>query len=157
MRPGKASLYLSSSSGSNVNGFLITRIEHNGVPQAQLVDIQPGADTTGVRIFLAYGTGVIRGQVKFEGGTLPSDSMLMVMLRREGVPTRGGTQVDSRGQFVIENLAAGAYEVMVQLVNLGPVRPPPRPSMPVRQTVTVSDGTESQVLLTLDLNPRQGP
>jgi hypothetical protein len=157
LRPGKASLYLSSSSGSNVNGFLITRIEHNGVPQAQLVDIQPGADTTGVRIFLAYGTGVIRGQVKFEGGTLPSDSMLMIMLRREGVPTRGGTQVDSRGQFVIENLAAGTYEVMVQLVNLGPVRPPPRPSMPVRQTVTVSDGTESQVLLTFDLNPKQGP
>ena len=157
LRPGKASLYLSSSSGRDGNGFLITRIEHNGVPQAQLVDIQPGADTTGVRIFLAYGTGVIRGRVKFEGGTLPSDSMLMVMLRREGVPTRGGTQVDSRGQFVIENLAAGTYEVMIELVNLGPVRPPPRPSMPVKQTVTVSDGTESQVLLTLDLNPRQGP
>ncbi len=158
LRPGKASLYLSSSGGSNVNGFLITRIEHNGVPQAQGVEIQPGADTSGVRIYLAYGTGVIRGQVKFEGGTLPNDAMVTVLLRRDGVvPNRGGAQVDSRGQFVIENLAAGTYEVTIQLYSLGSGRLPPRPSMPVKQTVTVSDGTESQVLLTLDLSPKQGP
>lgn len=157
LRPGKASLYLSSVGGTNVKGFLITRIEHNGVPQAQGVEIQPGADTSGVRVFLAFGTGVIRGEVKFEGGTLPNEAAVMVMLRRDGVATRGGTQVDSRGQFVIENLAAGNYEVLVQLVNLGPLRSPFRPSMPVKQTVTVSDGAESQVLLTLNLTPRQGP
>jgi len=157
LRPGKASVYLSGSSGSDVKGFLITRIEHNGVAQAQGVEIQPGADTSGVRVYLAYGTGVIRGQVKFEGGTLPNDAVVAVFFKRNDSNRGSSTRVDSRGQFVIENLAAGTYEVMVQIVSLGPVRPPPRPSLPVRQTVTVSDGAESQVLLTLDLSPRQGP
>jgi hypothetical protein len=157
LRPGQASLYLTEQGPNMAKGFLITRIEHNGVIQAQGVAIQPGADTSGVRIYLAYGTGVIRGQVKFEGGTLPSDAMLMVLLKRDGVPTRGGSQVDSRGQFVIENLAAGTYEVAIQMVSLSSGRLPPRPSMPLRQTVTVSDGAESPVLLTLDLSPRQGP
>jgi len=156
LRPGKASVYLSGSSGSDVKGFLITRIEHNGVAQAQGVEIQPGADTSGVRVYLAYGTGVIRGQVKFEGGTLPNDAVVAVFFKRNDSNRGSSTRVDSRGQFVIENLAAGTNEVMVQIVSLGPVRPPPRPSLPVRQTVTVSDGAESQVLLTLDLSPRQG-
>jgi hypothetical protein len=157
LRPGKASVYLSSSNGSDVKGFLITRIEHNGVAQAQGVEIQPGTDTSGLRVYLAYGTGVIRGQVKFEGGTLPNEAAVVVFFKRSDANRGSSTRVDSRGQFVIENLAAGTYEVMVQIMSLGPVRPPPGSSLPVRQTVTVSDGAESQVLLTLDLSPRQGP
>src|SRR5713226_5274877 len=157
LRPGNVSLNVGATRAVDSLGFTISRIEHNGVLQNRVIELQPGQDTSGVRLYLTYGTGVIRGQVKVEGGTLPNDAMLMVLLRHDGVPARGGARVDSRGQFVLENLAAGNYEVTIQLVSLGSGRLPPRPSMPLKQTVTVSDGTEAQVLLTLDLSPRQGP
>jgi hypothetical protein len=156
LRPGKVSLYLTGSFGGNYpKGFSITRIEREGVLQNQVVEIQPGENASGVRIYLAYGTGAIRGQVKFEGGTLPGDVMMFVSLTREGMWSGNSGQVDARGRFLIENLAAGTYEVMLQVVSYGSTNSR-RMFPPQRQTVTVADGSESEVLFTVDLSQKDG-
>jgi protocatechuate 3,4-dioxygenase beta subunit len=155
LRPGKVSLYLMGSSGYDAKGFSIARIERGGVPQNTGLDLQPGENLSAVRILLAYGSGVIRGQVKFEGGTLPVESMLFISMTRDGIPSRQSAQVDSRGQFVIESLAAGTYELTLQVVSLGGNM---SRGMPIRQKqiVTVNDGAESQVLFTVDLTKKEG-
>jgi protocatechuate 3,4-dioxygenase beta subunit len=156
LRPGKVSLYLMGSSGNSPRGLSIARIERDGVLQNEVVEIQPGENASGVRIYLAYGTGAIRGQVKFEGGTLPGDVMMFVSLTREGVRGGNSGQVDARGRFLVENLAAGTYEVMLQVVSI--VSTNSRRMLPEqRQTVTIADGAESEVLFTVDLSQKDGP
>ncbi len=152
LRPGKVSFYLMGPNGSDTKGFSIARTERGGVAQDRGVDIQPGEIVSNVRIVLAHGTGVIRGQVKFEGATLPSDLMMFVGLSRDGLGTRSAAQPDARGQFVIENLAAGTYEVNLQVVSFGGRMPGPPQQQ--RQTVTVTDGAETPVLFTLNLSPK---
>lgn len=157
LRPGRVSLYLAGAPGTDYRGFSITRIEQNGVLQNQGVEIRPGENPSGIKVFLAYGTGVIRGRVKVEGDTLPSDALIFVSVSRDGVPSRSSAQADSRGQFVIENLVAGTYEVMLQMASFGTTPLPRGFPRQHRQTVTVADGTEAEVVFTLDLNRKEGP
>lgn len=155
LRPGKVLLYLSGGSNDS-RGFSIARIERQGVPQDRGVDLQPGENMSGVRILVAFGSGAIRGQVKVEGGTLPHESMIFVSMSRDGVPIRSSAQVDSRGQFVIESLTPGTYELYLQAVWLGGNMTGALPARQ-KQVVTVTDAAESQVFFTLDLNRKEGP
>jgi hypothetical protein len=156
LRPGKVSLYLTGSNFNEARGFSIARVERGGVPQSTGLDILPGENVSAVRILLAYGSGVIRGQVKFDGGPLPSEAMLFVSVTRDGVPSRASAQVDSRGQFVIENLAAGTYELTLQVASLSGNMTRGLPARQ-KQVVTVTDGADSQVLFTVDSSRKDGP
>jgi 5-hydroxyisourate hydrolase-like protein (transthyretin family) len=156
LRPGKVTLFLMGVGGNAVpKGFSIARIERDGVPQPRGIELQPGENPSGIRVVLAYGGGVIRGQVKFEGGTLPSDALLFVTTAREGIPTRSGGQVDARGQFIIENLAAGTYDVTLQIISLNGKMQPGMPSSQ-KQTVTVAEGIDAQVTFTMTFAKKEG-
>jgi len=152
LRPGKASIYLNNYSNPALRAFSITRIERDGVEQAQGIDINGAQPTTGLQVFLAYGTGTIRGIVKIEGGTLPPDARLSLRLTREGAssPQTGGV-VDSRGRFTLTNLAAGTYEIVLQAY-IPNLNPPKRQPQPLVQTVSITDGGETEVAFTLDLS-----
>src|SRR5438552_1283272 len=156
LRPGRAQINVGAFSPDSA-GFIISRIEHQGVGLNREIEIQPGQDVSGVRVFVTYGTGVVRGQIKIEGGTLPSDVMLRVALTREGA-TGGFGQVDSRGRFVIQHVVAGNYEAVLQIISLGPQTALPRglPRMQ-RQPVIVADNSETEVTFTVDLTPKEGP
>ena len=156
LRPGRAQINIGAFSPDSA-GFIISRIEHQGVGLNREIEIQPGQDVSGVRVFVTYGTGVVRGQIKIEGGTLPSDIMLRVALTREGV-AGGAGQVDSRGRFVIQHVVAGNYEAVLQIISLGSQTALPRglPRMQ-RQPVIVADNTETEVTFTVDLTPKEGP
>jgi hypothetical protein len=80
------------------------------------------------------------------------DTRTFVTCRREGARDTGGGQVDARGHFVINNLAPGTYEVMLQLVSTRPQRPTP----PQRQQVTVANDSESEVTFVINLAPKEG-
>jgi protocatechuate 3,4-dioxygenase beta subunit len=156
LRPGRAQINVGAFSPDSA-GFTISRIEHQGVGPNREIEIQPGQDVSGVRVFVTYGTGVVRGQIKVEGGTLPSDIILRVALTREGV-TGGLGQVDSRGRFVIQHVVPGNYEAVLQIISIGSQTALPRgfPRMQ-RQPVIVADNTETEVTFTLDLTPREVP
>jgi VCBS repeat-containing protein len=57
-------------------------------------------------------------------------------------------QVDARGHFVIDGLAAGNYEITATLYSTDLSRNPP---LTGKQTVAVADGASTQVTITIDL------
>jgi protocatechuate 3,4-dioxygenase beta subunit len=159
LRPGKVALNISGNLSTETKGFSISRIVHERITPNRQIELAPGQSVSGVRIYLAYGTGIVKGDVKVEGGTLPPDALLFVALQRDNQAARmSSAQVDARGHFVVTGVAAGTYDVVLQIISLGSgVNLPRGFPRTHRQTVTVNDGSESQVLFTLDLTPKEGP
>ncbi len=152
LRPGKARIYLATY--PPIPGFTLARIEREGVLQRE-IEIAPGAQITGIRAIIEYGSGSVRGLVRVENGTLPENARLIVYAQRrgeQGGPTNRGAQVDSRGRFIIEGMSPGDYELTLQAFLIGT---PPRRIVPARQNVTVVNGVETEVTMTLDLEAKQ--
>ena len=155
LRPGKARLYIASMTSSGLRGITILRVERGGVDVNQNLELQPGESITDLHIVATLGAGTIRGTVKFVGGEPPPNVRLFVSIRREGTtPLGGGGMVDARGRFLIGNLASGTYEVILNMNPIGPSAG--RPNKPQTQTVTVTDGVETQVDFIVDLTPKEG-
>ena len=155
LSPGKVSLGIGGGAGP---GFTMSRIEYNGSPQNRGIDLTQGQDISGVKLYVSYGTGVIRGQVKAEGGPLPTDALIRIFGNRQGeAASQINGQVDSRGRFLIRGIPPGTYEISLQVISLGQQGPPRVPPRFQKQTVTVADGTETEVFFTLDLSRKDVP
>lgn len=162
--PGRLSFFISG--GQTVKDIKIVRVERDGAPQPGGIEITPGAEITGVRLVFEYGGGTIRGQVRFENGTLPEGSRIFVSAERPGTGGDGAQPVvvqaqplayslaDARGRFILEGLATGDYQVVVR-AQLPPFQGRGR-LVTGRQSVTVSNGTETEVTVILDLTDK-GP
>ncbi len=158
LRPGKASIYLQTYANPALQAFSITRIERDGAELQQGFEIAAGRPVSGLQVFITYGTGTIRGTVTITGGTLPGDARLIVRANRQGPLSAGNSaQVDSRGHFAIANLAPGTYELTLQRIPVPQYQPPKRPPPPLKQTVSVAEGAETEVIFTLDLSAVVGP
>lgn len=149
LRPGKAFINLKADN-EILNGLSILRIERNGEEVTQGIEIKPGEDILDLRIMIADGTGVIRGQVKVENGTLPAAARITASISNKLNFANGYAQVDQDGRFVISGLAAGTYELALNVF-----RPPPHQNVrllpTMRQTVNVTDANESPLTLTIVL------
>lgn len=159
LHPGKIQINVGGFTGAESKGITISRIVHERAEQNRRIDLAPGQSVSGVRIYLSYGTGVVRGQVKVEGGALPADAMMFVSVQRQGEPNGvSSAQVDARGRFVAQGIPTGTYEVVLQIMSFGPATSLPRGfARTQKQTVNVADDSESEVLFTLDLTPKEGP
>jgi hypothetical protein len=135
--------------------FSITRIERDGavVPESGL-EIKEGEQVTGLRVVVSYGNGTIRGVVKFENGSLPGNR-IFVRLTKMNEHTAGlrPPQVDARGQFLVEGLPPGVYEVLVSIPNSGG----PQRIQPVRREVNVQNGVVTDVVITMDMGTTPQP
>lgn len=149
--PGKAYFYITSF--PQPREFTLLRVERDGVAQPQGIEVGPGEQITGVKIIVGYGTGKVIGQLKFEGGSLPTGMRLIVMAHRVGGDNFQGNRwqvdADERGRFILEGLLPGEYEISAgtSFTDSG------RPSLRLRETkqrVTVSNGAESEVTLVLE-------
>jgi len=149
LRPGKAFISLKADNES-LNGLSILRIDRNGGELKQGFEIKPGEDILDLRIMIADGTGVIRGQVKVEGGTLPAGARMTASISNQLRFANGYSQVDQDGRFVISGLAAGTYELTLNIF-----RPLPYQGVrllpTMKQTVKVADANESSVVFTITL------
>ncbi|HEX8493542.1 MAG TPA: carboxypeptidase regulatory-like domain-containing protein [Pyrinomonadaceae bacterium] len=153
LRPGKVRLMMGG--WPLLKGFSLLRVERDGVEQrAGIVEVPAKGQVTGVRLIVEYGTGVVRGQVRIENGTLPEGSHLHVSLRRpnQAEPTLPGTEVDARGRFVLDGLPAGEYQLRLS----GSLGREGRRFQPVVQNIQVTNGAEAQVTLVIDLNAKGG-
>ena len=141
---------------NDFKGLTISRIERDGVVQPNGLQVQAAEQVTGVRIFVTYSTGVIRGIVKTENGTLPPDAHLLIQVLKPGDPNNNRNRAwdaDARGHFVIEGLPAGSYELMVvAYLPESRLRPPT-----AKQIVTVTDGVATEVTVTINLAPAPIP
>jgi carboxypeptidase family protein len=128
--------------------YEVSRVERDGVVVPNL-QIKAREQIKGVRLIVRARSGRIRGVVKVENGKLPN-SRAYVSLKRIGEDnSEMGIQVDDRGRFVTDGLAAGLYEVRVIAYVDGP-----RP-LQAKQQVVVNDNQVTEVTLTLDL--KTGP
>lgn len=153
LRAGKA--HILANSNQSEKKITLLRVEYNGVEAKDGIEIKDGEQITGVRLVFAYGAATIRGQVKVENGELPEDARLMVSARRIGGNDQNNqrmpAEVDGRGRFVMEEMIAGEYELMLQ-----PTRPALRNRLrPMAQTVTVTDGAVLQVVFVVDLGEKK--
>jgi hypothetical protein len=118
-------------------------------------------DIRGVRIALGTARGIIRGQIKFEGGPLPPNALTnvsVVMLPASDTRQYSGAAVDADGRFVIKSLAAGQYVIRAAAYIYhdntqkdGGMKVLARAS----ETVTIANGQEATVTLTLNLSGGQ--
>jgi protocatechuate 3,4-dioxygenase beta subunit len=155
VRPGKFNLNVWAYPATP--GLSLARIEHDGVAQREF-EITSGAQVTGIRIVFAYGSGSIRGLVKTDSDALPDVRRMMVTARpvTQGVTLQiQPVQVDTRGHFLIEGIPTGEYEVTLQVYSNPVGQPRPVRPVQVKQRVSVTNGIESEVTLTFNLNTTQ--
>ncbi|HEX3230006.1 MAG TPA: carboxypeptidase-like regulatory domain-containing protein [Pyrinomonadaceae bacterium] len=134
-------------------GFTFLRLERDGVPVRDGLTLSAGERVIGLRVIVAYGTGSINGQIKVAGGVLPTRMNWDLKVRRadgEGEELR--QMIDARGHFWLKNLPPGLYEITAEAdyLEIPGVTPSKYPA-PIKETVTIQNNAESQVLMVLDL------
>lgn len=103
-------------------GFTLLRVERNGKELKDGLQVGPSEEVKDVRVFVGYGTGVIRGQVEANGQPLRGARGMLFVSRTDKPgkfvvsPING---VDSEGRFLIEGLLPGDYNVSFRLEGLG--------------------------------------
>jgi protocatechuate 3,4-dioxygenase beta subunit len=112
LRPGRIGLHLS---WPQVRGFTLLRVLRDGLEQPEGIEVTGQEQITGVRVVVAYGVAAIRGQVQFPAGRPEGRGVHVEALRAGATPGSGGgyADIDALGRFVLENLAAGEYEVVL--------------------------------------------
>lgn len=133
------------------------RVELNGVEAPDGIDVHSGQQITGVRVVFTQASGMIRGQVKFIGAP-PENAELTVVVTssRQGVAASSErysteTAADGKGRFVIDALSPGEYAVRAYLRFRINQHITPGFESPT-QRVTVTNGQETPVELTIDLS-----
>jgi len=145
----------------NPKGLTLSRIERDGIEEKDGIDVGSDEEITGVKLIFSYGTGVIRGQVKVEGSEITSSTMMFLNVRRAGSMDNVNNMnqpVDVRGRFVASGLTPGEYDLTLNYQSRAPSSDAGRPSVisrQVKQTVSVTNGTETQVTLIVDLTKEQ--
>jgi len=133
-------------------GMVISRVERDGVAVGtRTLEVKESEQLGGVRVFVSYGTGIIRGVVKLENGTLPDGVRIFLRLTKgnEQLNFMRPPQVDARGHFLIDGLVAGSYEISANVLGRASKR-----------EVNVQDGVATDVVLTIDMSAppvRPGP
>jgi len=143
---------LSSLAHQMVKDFVVLHTEREGVRASQGIELKASEETSGLRVFVAHGTGVIRGEVILVNGATTPGSSLAAQLTRAGesAPLRAA-QVDARGHFAIEGMPAGTYWLQIHGYTPG------GRNQSARQQVNVVDGIVTEVTITLDFNPGSKP
>jgi hypothetical protein len=155
VQPGKLRIYL--------NRFFVPtklnvlRVERNGIAQPDGIQISANESPSDIRVVLANASSVIRGQVSFEGGTMPDDVRLEIKARRMGSGDAEEVEVDASGRFKFENLLPGEYELTIRQEGDTSKQDKKIPIalLAAKQTVTAMNEIEANVTLTVDLNPKK--
>lgn len=160
LQSGFVNFSFSGVDGRPVPGLSLVRVERDGITQPSGIEIKDGEQVTGVRLVISYGNGKIRGVVKIENGELPSNARFAVWFTDPNDDSRRGhrinqtsPEVDSRGHFLVEGLAAGTYQINASIFIPGARTRPPS----VTKQVNVVDGAVTEITLTLNLEPIPGP
>ncbi len=172
VRPGKVVIYSPGGPYGPVRELTMVRVEHNGVPVRDGIDVGSGQNVANVRVVLAYSILTIRGEVRGVVGVLPRGMRLSVTLRRTMEQTTGpmamyspmpSGEVDlSSGRFVIENLSPGEYQLQLNLIYSQPGMGPAdqRLSKAIsdankREKIVVTTSNQPPVIIVLDLNQQE--
>jgi Carboxypeptidase regulatory-like domain len=167
---GTVRLALVAQDATLQGAFKLLRTELNGVAQPRGIPVNTGQQLSGVRLVAAYADGIVEGTVSLQNGTLAPGARIFARLAPAGQQQGGrgaglgAATVDSRGHFVIENVPAGSYNLIVSVFNPPGGQPARRgggqrqtPPVSAQQQVNVSEGQVSTVNVSLDLGQTQTP
>lgn len=142
-------------------GLTLSRIERDGIEQKDGIEVGSDEQITGLKLILSYGTGVIRGQVKVEGGEITSSTMMFLNVRRVGSMDNVYNMshpVDARGRFVAIGFTPGEYELTLNYqsrLHSPDGGGPAVISKQIKQIVSVTNGAETEITLVVDLTKQQ--
>jgi hypothetical protein len=142
---GNLTLQLMSTTSIKKN-FVLLRTELDGVVSPRSMPLKPNEQVTGLKVIVAYGTGIIRGAVKYENGTPWSSTERVALFRPDGPVEVMWSPIDVRGNFLLEGVPTGSY-----WLELSAFSPELRTMVSVRKQLEVVDGAASNVMMTLDL------
>jgi hypothetical protein len=152
LKPGRVAFEVDEFSGAS--RYHIKRVELDGIDQSGGIDVQTNQQVAGVKIVLVYGSGTIRGRVIVQGGPLPKNASLRVTARLVGSEdVLGFAAVDNKGNFTIDNLQPGSYEVEANIYTReteDESRTKISITKSVKQTVVVTNETPVEITLILD-------
>lgn len=155
IKPGNIRLHVNNTDFSAPRLFLL-RVERNGVEVPDgLVAVRPGEEIAPIRLVVGVGTGVVRGQLTFTGGTLPAGEPVRVFLRKLKAGTVQDlrlTLADAAGRFGVDGLLPGEYQLDIQASGTLRLTPTIRKRLATPQFITVAAETETTVALTYDLS-----
>lgn len=149
--PGRAQLF--TFGDPSQKELRLLRVERDGVAQTNGIEVTPGAEITNVRVVFEHGSGSIRGQVNIENGPLPEGARIFVFVQKPGdnesAQPVAYSNADARGRFIVEGLVTGDYQLVVRAqiptpTGLGRL-------VTARQSVSVSNGIETEANVSLDL------
>jgi len=135
------------------------RLEIDGQPVRGPIRLEEDQQLSGVRIVMTYGSGVVRGQVKFQSGEPPKGFCFEVYTSREQDRFLGNTvfpyrtQVSAGGQYSLEELPPGDYELTLLAKPCGAEKFPE--ILPVKHRVRVGNGTETFADFVVDLSAKK--
>ncbi len=146
--PGTAYFSVGPPDGNPASGFAVLRVERDGTVYPRGIGIKAGEQVNDIRVIVSHGSGSIRGEVKLDNGPLPQDGRVSVSIKKVGDTGSSIRQysLDARGRFLMEQLAAGSYEI-----NAHVYLPGRGGRISAKQVIQVSDGTIADVVLTVDL------
>jgi hypothetical protein len=147
------------------SSFQISRAELNGVPQKDALQINAGQDLAGLKVVVLYANCSIHGHVSVAGGKLPKGATLFVsvtksvsdssassdMIEGNGRKAGGSAYVEPGGDFKVQGLAPGEYQVSVQIVSPDGGLGSANKGRSAQQTITLTGGQDAEIELTLDL------
>jgi hypothetical protein len=146
--PGTANIMLGPTGRAMLpKGFVVARVERDGIVTPPGVQIKEGEQVFGVRVIVFFGTATLRGVVKVENGSLPEGASFFVRVLRPGEALSGlrSPRVDARGHFLLDGVPPGTYEIVASLAG--------RTTQinSVKREVTLQDGVVTEVVLTIDM------
>jgi hypothetical protein len=153
--PGVAGFSLGARDRGMLTGFVLARVERDGVVLPSGIEIKSGEHISGVRIVVVYGSGIVRGTIKVENGPLPTGARLLVRLMKpedRSFMMRAG-EVDARGRFSVEGVPSGSYELHATAYIPGSRARSPSS----RQSVTVTEGSVTEVEVIIDFDGNASP
>jgi protocatechuate 3,4-dioxygenase beta subunit len=159
LQPGRIKIEMQRD--SELASFLILRVEHDGVPQPDGIEVGPGEIISNLRIVLGYGSSTIRGEVKVVGATLPPNIIFGVTASHSTLPQSNRyTDTDVRGRFVFEGLFPGEYVFTVS-PRYGRSRGTGDREIMNRiflttHKMTVGSGSQPPLSIVIDVNRREG-
>jgi hypothetical protein len=148
--PGKARISISSIEG--LTNYSVLRVEEGtSAVNDSTISISADGNVEPIAIVVAYGSGAISGTVRLTNGGSPAG--LRLVAKWLGAQTENGmqrnyAQVDARGNFFLERLVPGSYEIAVYTTSA-------KSGAAGQQTVIVNQGQVTHVTCTIDPNAFQ--